>query len=902
MAKMVGGINSPVNESQGGTNATTFTQARANLNVASTTSEKTLAYTAILGDNGNVIRYTGAGGVNLSLTAAASLGNGWNVTLRNDSAGTITIDPSGAETINGVATLPVTANQTVQIFCNGALFFTLGSATASGAITLTGEVTGTGTGTVATTISAGAVDLTNLDSVLSNTAFNAFIGMSVEEISATAASDGVNVTLTFQKTGGGDVTLIFSGGAVVVDCTPALTTVLTQGTDAIAQANYVYILKSAPTVLSVSLAGFPLAVEFFPVCVFLVQTAASFQTYGPYKSIINHGQIWKDTTQGGDVFATSLWILNQRPIFLAGSLLTPTLTPGTPDILTFALSVGTFLKLRRLPTPAFNSATVGSTNLTTFFVTNLNAGNFAPGKDLYNFRQTAAGATAANNDIISWVIWGSLSENSTDYAVYVNLPSGFYTTSASAIADDSRFANYNIPQDFVNTGFLICKLSYQYSTAGGGDLTLIENLDLRGSFPNSTAGGTTISGANAQLSNLSAVAINTNMVAGTNNTTDLGTALIRWRDMYLDGQLRSGQTIGNTYELTARDVDGLTDTPFITFTAGNTPTCALAAGVTGVTQTNGANNTTLATTAYTDNAILVGTAPPGAQYLTLTASGQLTQERVFTPGGGLGFVNSGGGNPYDLFSAQIVNEQTIGYTALTTDRGKVIRYTGAGGVTLALTAAATLLNGWYTTLRNDSSGNITIDPAGAETINGTATLVVTPGNCVQILCNGTLFYTLGTAASAGGGGLLLQAVQTVKTDVFTSTSATYIDITGMSATITPASTASRIKVTVTMPFYGEANNFMTCWQILRGATPIFVGDTSGTAFRATSGMTTLNNQAPMSTNAAYIDSPASAAPVTYKIQGVRGTAATSFSVNGNTTTSASTYKGASSIILEEYAS
>lgn len=143
-------------------------------------------------------------------------------------------------------------------------------------------------------------------------------------------------------------------------------------------------------------------------------------------------------------------------------------------------------------------------------------------------------------------------------------------------------------------------------------------------------------------------------------------------------------------------------------------------------------------------------APIDAQYLTLSANASLTSERVLTTGSGTGLkqTDAGAGSTLTLAVDAVVNAKTSGYTADATDRGKVIRYTGGGGVTLALTAAATLADGWYTTLRNDSSGTITIDPNGAETINGAATLAVTAGNSVEIHTNGTLFYTLGTPFTA----------------------------------------------------------------------------------------------------------------------------------------------------------
>lgn len=81
---------------------------------------KSAAYTAVLNDNGSILRTSGTW--TLTGTAAATLGNGWEILVYNDGAGTITFDPNAAETVNGAATLVIAANTFSWISCNGALF------------------------------------------------------------------------------------------------------------------------------------------------------------------------------------------------------------------------------------------------------------------------------------------------------------------------------------------------------------------------------------------------------------------------------------------------------------------------------------------------------------------------------------------------------------------------------------------------------------------------------------------------------------------------------------------------------------------------------------------------------------------------------------------------------------
>ncbi|MDG3580423.1 hypothetical protein P7F60_29005 [Rhizobium sp. YJ-22] len=87
------------------------------------------------------------------------------------------------------------------------------------------------------------------------------------------------------------------------------------------------------------------------------------------------------------------------------------------------------------------------------------------------------------------------------------------------------------------------------------------------------------------------------------------------------------------------------------------------------------------------------------------------------------------------------NLQAGAYTVLPADFGQTISCSST--FTLALTAAATLGDGWYCYVRNTGSGVITIDPNGAETIDGAATLKLVAGASVMIHCNGATFRSFG---------------------------------------------------------------------------------------------------------------------------------------------------------------
>ena len=80
---------------------------------------KTGTYTVVAGDNMSVLNCTTA--LTLNLTAAATLGN-QHMFLVIANGGAVTIDPNGAETINGSATLVVADGSSAFVVCNGTLF------------------------------------------------------------------------------------------------------------------------------------------------------------------------------------------------------------------------------------------------------------------------------------------------------------------------------------------------------------------------------------------------------------------------------------------------------------------------------------------------------------------------------------------------------------------------------------------------------------------------------------------------------------------------------------------------------------------------------------------------------------------------------------------------------------
>lgn len=117
------------------------------------------------------------------------------------------------------------------------------------------------------------------------------------------------------------------------------------------------------------------------------------------------------------------------------------------------------------------------------------------------------------------------------------------------------------------------------------------------------------------------------------------------------------------------------------------------------------------------------------------------------------------------------------YTPVKTDHNQFWRCTGA--VTLNLTAAATLKSGWCLWVRANG-GAVTIDPNGAELIDGAATLSLVDGSQALVLCDGTQFLTMFNtsvlngstgATTPGAGNFTSIGATTPGTGAFTSLTA-----------------------------------------------------------------------------------------------------------------------------------
>lgn len=300
----------------------------------------------------------------------------------------------------------------------------------------------------------------------------------VEQPSVTVSSDGATITLSLEKDGGGDLNVFTSTGIKTLTAAPA-TVALTAGTDSAPVLNYVYILASTlpGSTITVSTSGFP-AVEYAAVATVLCQSAATAQTDGVYKM-----HAWTDHLTGSDDNGHSshinYWIRNQNASWTSGVALTPTVGVATFDIATTA---GVVLQLHQHTMPAFDTSTGSHV-----YSPNWNASNYQKFTDLTTMLTDSTGSTLSGR-YYNLVVWGSVSEDSGDCQLFVNVPTGSYSNSATAIADGDKTSVFNIPNDFKGTGFLISRLTMRNQGGSGGTFTLEQNEDLRGLLPSTATG------------------------------------------------------------------------------------------------------------------------------------------------------------------------------------------------------------------------------------------------------------------------------------------------------------------------------------------------------------------------------------------------------------------------------
>jgi len=134
-----------------------------------------------------------------------------------------------------------------------------------------------------------------------------------------------------------------------------------------------------------------------------------------------------------------------------------------------------------------------------------------------------------------------------------------------------------------------------------------------------------------------------------------------------------------------------------------------------------------------------------------------------------------------------------------------------------------------------------------------------------------------------GAFRVLQVVQTVKTDTFSTASTTYVDVTGMSATITPSATSNKVLVIVQTAVSCAGDGAASAYlQLTGGNAGTYIGDAASNRVRTAYGLngTSVNiSGLTYSASIIYLDSPSTTSATTYKLQARNASGALGMNIN-----------------------
>ena len=147
-------------------------------------------------------------------------------------------------------------------------------------------------------------------------------------------------------------------------------------------------------------------------------------------------------------------------------------------------------------------------------------------------------------------------------------------------------------------------------------------------------------------------------------------------------------------------------------------------------------------------------------------------------------------------------------------------------------------------------------------------------------------------------GSVLQVKSSTSTSTTTMATSSYADVTGLSVSITPSSTSSKILVIIDIHI-NPANTMGVLWKAVRDTTDIAVNNASSTSTGGSYSDVGSNAGVVWNGNSiSHLDSPTTTSAITYKVQ-ARGTSSSAFGINRRT--SAADFGGVSSITLMEIA-
>lgn len=159
-----------------------------------------------------------------------------------------------------------------------------------------------------------------------------------------------------------------------------------------------------------------------------------------------------------------------------------------------------------------------------------------------------------------------------------------------------------------------------------------------------------------------------------------------------------------------------------------------------------------------------------------------------------------------------------------------------------------------------------------------------------------------TALPSGVGGKVLQVVQTIKKDTFTTSAGSKVSVTGLSQSITPSSASSKVLVNIVFGVGGSTSTANCDFYIFRDGTEVTdaIGDASGSEQRSAAHVDPTSDRAVYCNTICFLDSPATTSSTSYQLH-MRAQSGNTFYINRTHAQDGNTGRTISTITLMEIA-
>ncbi len=340
----------------------------------------------------------------------------------------------------------------------------------------------TGDGSDHTDVATNTADIVELNSFYNGTILETFDALTY--VDGTEPVDADKLKMTLEKAGTGDLTMRFSDGQTVLDCSPKLEIILGQrGGSEVSANNFIYITKTNKY-LEKSATDWPneehIKIAFI--------AGRNFDDQDPV--LVN--QNWNDhmvsSDNQGHLSHITSWIRRQGATWYSG--VAGAGTNGYIELQTAGANVyvktaaGVVSQLHLHDFAAFDTTGTDYT-----YTLNWVTGVLTPTQNL-NIITTDANSGTLNNKYFNLVLFATANKGADDIdIVAVNIPNGSYGKLADAVNDIDGHDVFTLPENMTKnsgTAFLLARVTMKLS---GSTYTVHNTLDLRNTSITSASGG-----------------------------------------------------------------------------------------------------------------------------------------------------------------------------------------------------------------------------------------------------------------------------------------------------------------------------------------------------------------------------------------------------------------------------